>query len=1064
MRRHIFRSLFALVASLTLDAITSHAADALLANLSTRGPVGTGNEVMIGGFVISGGPKQVVIRAIGPGLAPYGVPGLLADPVLTLYDAGNAIIGGNDDWNAADAATFSQVGAFAIATGSRDAAMVTTLAPGAYTAIVTGMAGTTGIALVEIYDVDGATGTSRLVNLSTRAFVGTNDSVLIPGLVIANGTGRRRVLVRAAGPALGALGVPGTIADPTLAVLDSAGVPQAANDNWGTSDPAPLNAMVTASGAFAFTDTASRDAALIIELNPGSYTIQVSGVGGTTGVALVEVYEVTPTGPAASITIAASDAAADESGTNPATYTISRSGDTTQPLLVRYSTGGTALNGIDYLIQLGTAVIPAGQSTAAITISPTPDVETEPDEQVSITLVSGLGYTIAGSATASATIANTPPTLYVANLRTEATAISSTGYGTATILLNAAGTLASVNVSVSGLSSDQTTAYLRLGPPGETGAYILSLPLGSSSGTTWQLTPSGGFSSADLLTALQTGLIYVSIETVGFPTGELRGAFILGSGSQTFSPPPEPPAAPTAPANSAEAARFLTQGTFGARTTEINALLTSTYSGWITAQMAIPASLHRAETMADFAANNTGGQNPDANGVNQRPGGSHRQAAWWKFAVTGDDQLRQRVAFALSEIFVVSDQNGTLNNNQEALAHYYDLLAAGAFGNFRQLLEDVSLSPVMGVYLSHLRNAKANAALGTLPDENYAREIMQLFSIGLVQLQPDGTLKLDSGGLPIPTYDQTTISETARVFTGWSFYNTVINDNNFRRGAANFFLPMVLYPTQHEPGTKTIVGGTVLPANQGGQQDLEDTLDTLFNHPNVAPLFARQMIQRLVSSNPSPAYVYRVARAFENNGSGVRGDIGAVVRAILLDYEARTSAVAASAAFGKLKEPLLRHTALLRAFNATQPSGRYNIANPQNSLSQAALRSPTVFNFFEPAYVQPGLLAAAGLYAPEYQILTDSTAISVPNFFYSYTFGSPAGIALDTTEMLPLVATPDQLVDRLALLLSAGALSPGARARIIDALAALPGSTSATDRVRTAIYLTINSPDAATQR
>jgi hypothetical protein len=212
MPRHILRLFLAVVASLTLGAIASRAADALMANLSTRGPVGTGNEVMIGGFVISGGPKQVLIRAVGPGLAPYGVPGLLADPVLTLYGAGNSVIGGNDDWNAADAATFAQVGAFAIATGSRDAAMVTTLAPGVSRRSSPARPRRPASLSWRSTTSTAPTGrASRLVNLSTRAFVGTNDSVLIPGLVIANGTGRRRVLVRRRPPRRSR--VPGTLAD-----------------------------------------------------------------------------------------------------------------------------------------------------------------------------------------------------------------------------------------------------------------------------------------------------------------------------------------------------------------------------------------------------------------------------------------------------------------------------------------------------------------------------------------------------------------------------------------------------------------------------------------------------------------------------------------------------------------------------------------------------------------------------------------------------------------------------------------------------------------------------------
>ncbi|MGH8017611.1 MAG: DUF1800 family protein [Opitutaceae bacterium] len=1034
--------------------------DTHLVNLSARARVGTAADVVIAGFVVAES-ELVLVRAVGPGLAIHGVPGLLEDPILTIYDAENKVIATNDNWIPADAAVFVQLGAFSLTPGSKDAAIVLPLTPGAYTAVASGAGGTTGIALVEVYDASGDTG-SRLVNLSARAQVGTGADILIPGLVISAGASPRRLLIRAWGPALAEL-VHGSLADPQLTLIDSAGAAVAFNNNWASDEPHVLTPAFIAAGAPPFSPPESKDAAVVRDIPGGLYTIQVAGVGDTSGVALVEVFDLTPEGPLSIVTLAASDSVADESGANPATFTLTRTGDTSQFIIVDYAMSGAAFNVADYAFLNGRVALAPGQTTAAITLDPVPDLNTEPLEEAALTLDPGLGYTVGATSSATVTIDNAAGTLYIASLRPETAATASTGSGTATILLNAAQTMATVGVSVTNLSSEQTTAYLRLGEPGETGAYIQSLPVGQSSGSLWFIQDTGVYSAADLVAALQTGLIYVGIETVSYPTGELRGAFVQGSGSQVFSPPADPPPAPAAPADASEAARFLTQATFGVTQAAIDDLLTKSYSQWIDVQLAKPASLHRPLTMSDFAANNAGGR-AMVNGVFTRPGGVHRQSAWWQIVVNSEDQLRQRVAFALSEVFVISDENSTVNNWQEGAANYYDILVNGAFGSFRELLEDVTLSPMMGVYLSHLRNAKTNPNTGALPDENYAREIMQLFSIGLRELQPDGTLELDANGLPIPTYDQTTITETAKVFTGWAFHNDVINDTNFRRGAPDYIQPMSLYPTQHEDGTKTIVGGVVVPAGQGGVKDLEDTLDTLFNHPNSAPFFARHMIQRLVTSNPSPAYLYRVAQIFENNGAGVRGDIGAVVRAILLDYEARATVVSTNAGYGKLKEPLLRLTSLLRAFKATDSDGRYNIANPQNSLEQAALRAPSVFNFFEPDYVQPGILASAGLYAPECQILTDSTAISTPNLFYSHIFGSPAGISLDFNGMLPLVSTPDLLVDKLSLLLASGAISSSAQARIVDAFAALPASTSSTDRVRTAVHLVVNSPDAVTQR
>jgi uncharacterized protein (DUF1800 family) len=507
----------------------------------------------------------------------------------------------------------------------------------------------------------------------------------------------------------------------------------------------------------------------------------------------------------------------------------------------------------------------------------------------------------------------------------------------------------------------------------------------------------------------------------------------------------------------------------------VNALVAKGYNAWINEQMAAPASLHLATANADMATFGQG-VSVTVNGVttpNSRISGSNRQAAWWKIATGSPDQLRQRMAFALSQILVVSDLNGTVGNWQDGAANYYDIFVNHAFGNFRDILEEVTLSPIMGVYLSSLRSAKA--ANGTTPDENYAREIMQLFTIGLVDLNPDGTLRLDPNGQPIPSYTQETIVQTAKVFTGWSFATAVPNGtsstNLFRGGAQDYNKPMMLWPAFHDDTQKTIVGGKVIPAAQGGLKDLKDTLDELFNHPNTGPFVSRQLIQRLVTSNPSPGYVYRVAQAFANNGAGVRGDLGAVARAILLDPEARSAALAGGATYGKLKEPLLRATALFRAFGARSNSGRINIPNPEGNLAQAALRAPTVFNFFEPNFILPGATAAAGLYAPEFQILNDTTAISQPNFYYTYTSfnrsttdANQSTPALDFGLFLPFVRTPAVMVDAMALLLAPNSQTPANTARIVSALNSMANNTPDLEKARMAAYLLITSPAAAIQK
>ncbi len=530
------------------------------------------------------------------------------------------------------------------------------------------------------------------------------------------------------------------------------------------------------------------------------------------------------------------------------------------------------------------------------------------------------------------------------------------------------------------------------------------------------------------------------------------------------------------PYSQADAARFLTQATFGPTLAEIERLRAIGYNSWLAEQAAAAPSLHRPYLEAQAAAGLNIYQNS-------------RQEAWWLHALRGPDQLRQRVAFALSELLVVSDQGGAIEGYPIAMANYYDILVNNAFGNYRSLLEQVTLSPVMGHYLSMFKNRKPDPVLGIRPDENYAREIMQLFSVGLVQLNMDGSV-VSAGGQPVPTYGQDTIRGFAHVFTGWNWANCPSNNWQWCPSGpvdwpdsgwdAYWLQPMAPMAAYHaSEGSKQLLvypgvalPGGVLAAGGSAQSDLQAALDNVFDHPNVAPFIARHLIKRLVSSNPSPAYVGRVASVFANNGLGTRGDLGATVRAVLMDPEARTLPTLDSHR-GKLREPLLRLTQLWRALDASADDGRYREWNPEFSFAQGALRAPSVFNFFLPDYRPPGELANLGLDAPEFQITTDTTIASVAGALGAKVFwawrGNPGSssedILVDLAPELPVAADPRRLVDRYDLLFMARTMSPFMFDTLVTYLATFPNTNDGRrSRVQNAVWLIQSSPEYAIER
>lgn len=528
------------------------------------------------------------------------------------------------------------------------------------------------------------------------------------------------------------------------------------------------------------------------------------------------------------------------------------------------------------------------------------------------------------------------------------------------------------------------------------------------------------------------------------------------------TPAPEPPIDPYQ--QKLQAARLLNQATFGATIDDIDYLITTGEEAWINEQLSLTPTYHMplVEPFVD----------------NEDFWRSYRISAWWQRSLYSDDQLRQRVAFALSEVFVVSEFNGVLFDSPQALTQYYDVLIEHAFSPYRELLEAVTLSPAMGVYLSMLGNEKPDVERNIRPDENYAREVMQLFSVGLVELNMDGSVKLDSNQQPIPSYDQDVIKGFAHVFTGWHFNGTT--EATWYRWWQNYNLLDTMSPVSafHDSEEKSLFSGVLLPANQSAEQDLAMALDALANHQNIAPFISKQLIQKLVTSNPSPEYIQRVAEVFINNGSGERGDLSEVVKAILLDDEARNGHTNNPALFGKVREPLIRATHMWRAFSLTYLSDRIDFSWPEYFFGQAPLASPSVFNFYRPDYSPITLKSSEDLVAPELQIATESTMTNTINFFAWYGLwrhfsGDIADADISEDDELYLDLTTEvtlaeqegakALLEHLNVVLTAGALSDDAITLLEQDYNENPYDDTNT-KVANIIFLIMSSPQYAIQR
>lgn len=512
------------------------------------------------------------------------------------------------------------------------------------------------------------------------------------------------------------------------------------------------------------------------------------------------------------------------------------------------------------------------------------------------------------------------------------------------------------------------------------------------------------------------------------------------------------------------AARLLNQSTYGASYADIEYVSQLGQQAWLNEQFSLPVELH-LPLVSPYA------EHEDFSRL-------FRMAAWWHKAVNAQDQLRQRVAFALSEIFVTSEHNAILFDEPEAMTNYYDLLLIHAFGNYRDLLEAVTLSPVMGAYLSMLGNEKPDAERNIRPDENYAREVMQLFTIGLVELNLDGTVKTDSQGNAIATYNQDIIKGFAHVFTGWHFNGTTAESWWNWRQNFNLIEPMSAVEFFHDKEEKLLLSNILLPAGQTAQEDLDQALDVLFTHSNVAPFISKQLIQRLVTSNPSTGYVERVASVFENNGLGTRGDLQAVVQAILMDEEARNGHILMPDEFGKYREPLIVNAHMWRAFDLHYQSEIINLGWPEYFFSQAPLASPSVFNFFRPDYGPSSLQVEHSLFAPELQIVTESSLTRSNNYFaWSVLARSFVGdtaaqseveddeLALDFSELHMILEQQgvDVLLEHLNLLLTADNLSPEAKQVLRDSYNEQPW-LEPNQQIGNLIYLIMSSPQYLIQR
>ncbi|MGB1249877.1 MAG: DUF1800 family protein [Candidatus Promineifilaceae bacterium] len=744
-------------------------------------------------------------------------------------------------------------------------------------------------------------------------------------------------------------------------------------------------------------------------------------------------------------------------------------------ILQNAPSGRAGISTTDYYVEKENGAIFEGDlffttKTVSQTLSiiPIADALVEVPETISTVLQTGSSYVLNDNSATTVRVIDDSPgirstgRLFVGTLRA-APGVDSSGTGLFTIRLSGDNAYAIVEKSFQNLTSPETASHIHISPAA--GPIAFSIPRGQVSNVEWGLDAAHQFTTNQaMLDALLGGQLYVNIHSANYPSEELRGNIVPVNGSVAFVPPAagDPVESLSGDELTRDIIRFLNQSTFGATPETVADMQArvaakggdriAAFDEWLNEQIL----LQSPSMLAFYQANRQMRLQPDPVHAIDSTGDQLYGIgeAWFTQAAYGKAQLRERVGFALSEILVISTLDSTIRKYGWASTSYYDVLKEGAFGRYEDLLGDVSRHPTMGVYLSHLKNQAElydeNGNLLVSPDENYAREIMQLFSIGLLELHPDGSLRLNSEGLPIETYTQTDITELARAFTGWSFgKKTELRDENLNEPVVdnddfdlpsgwhrhydnniypNWSNPMInfedngrdvsdsRYVRYHDNGEKSVLGGTI-PAGQTGAEDLENVLDLLNEHANTAPFISYRLIQRLVTSNPSAGYVHRVATVWEDTD----GDLGAVTKAILLDSEARNVSLLDNSGIGKKREPLLQLVDAMRTldlrtdFHMTYTLGTlqtYGLSaseadlyepdadlllmdlnrfgNPQTyeSVNQAPLRAPSVFNWWQPSYAPAGAITEAGLVSPELGHASQNNVVSYYNAFYRLYYGN----------------------------------------------------------------------------